>query len=130
VEDWDGIARQLGYDSERDLLLDFYVKREMSIKTIALKLGAGTTTINRRLSICGITKKPKGGANNLARQKMKLHRMDQRLVMFRPLKEVAEISGTHTTTVYKYRKEVKGGKLDGVLHNSTDSGTEPLFDSF
>ena len=130
MEDWDGIARQLGYDSERDLLLDFYVKKEMSIKTIALKLGAGTTTINRRLSICGITKKPKGGANNLARQKMKLHRMDQRFVMFAPLKEVAESSGTHTTTVYKYRKEVKGGKLDGLLHNQSGERVEPLFDSF
>ena len=130
MEDWDGIARQLGYDSERDLLLDFYVKEEMSIKTIALKLGAGTTTINRRLSICGITKKPKGGANNLARQKMKLHRMDQRLVMFAPLKRVAEISGTHTTTVYKYKKEVRGGKLNGLRDNLASGGTEPLFDSF
>ena len=112
------------------MLLDFYVKEEMSIKTISLKLGAGTTTINRRLSICGITKKPKGGANNLARQKMKLHRMDQRFVMFGSLKEVAEISGTHTTTVYKYKKEVRGGKLDGLLHNQSGERVEPLFDSF
>ncbi|KKM03109.1 hypothetical protein LCGC14_1777730 [marine sediment metagenome] len=130
MENWDGIARQLGYETEHDMLLDFYVREEMSIKRIALKLGAGTTTINRRLSICGITKKPKGGANNLARQKMKLHRMDQRFVMFAPLKEVAEISGTHTTTVYKYKKEVRGGKLDGLLHNQPGDGVEPLFDSF
>lgn len=130
MEDWDGIARQLGYGSERDLLLDFYVRKEFSIKTIASKLGAGTTTINRRLGICGITKKPKGGANNLARQKMKLYRMDQRFVMCAPLKEVAESSGAHTTTVYKYRKEVKGGKLNGLLHNQSGERVEPLFDSF
>lgn len=128
-EDWDGIARSIGFIDEKQMLTKFYTDWGMSISDISKRLGSGTTTIVRRLSICHITKRGKGGPNNSANQRRKLFHLDQRFVMFASLEKVAGMVRCSKSCVYKYRRSVTGG-FDGVLHNRTGIGPDEVRDPF
>lgn len=128
AEDWDRVAQTLGYINEQQMLIDFYENEEMSISTIAEKLGAGTATIVRRLAINGVDKRKRGGANNVAKYKMKFHRMDQRVVLLQPIPVVAKMTNAHHSTVYKYRRGVMQVKGITDKVNEKLAGEEPAFD--
>lgn len=124
AEDWNKIAIELGFTSEKHMLEDFYIREHLPVARIALKLGAGPATILRRLAINGINRRMRGGANNVARLRILLHRMDQRIVMHAPIDFVAHAINSCTSTVYKYRKGVTEG---GLLYNQPDVGSTPVF---
>ena len=129
AEDWDALAGVLGYRNEKEMFEDLYLAQRISISRLALKLGAGSATVARRIRLCGIDRRPRGGANNLSKSKQRLYYMDQRLVLVRPLVKEAERLKIHPSTLYKYRRGVIGGKLDALRNYLTDQRTEPLFDS-
>jgi hypothetical protein len=126
-EDWDELARTIGYSNEKDMLEDFYLEEEMSVSEIARRLGAGTATIARRLSLAGVEKRSRGGANNLANQRRKLFHMDQRISLLADLNLVAKLSGASRSTCYKYRRIITGGKAHELQHYLTSDRTEPVF---
>lgn len=63
-EMWDLIAKNQGYDSEKEMWVGIYATRKMSIRQLSDLLGFGTATIGRRLDLCGVKKKNRGGPNN------------------------------------------------------------------
>jgi hypothetical protein len=128
ADDWDGTARVLGYRTEKDLLMDFYVEENMPISEIAQRLGAGTCTISRRLAIHKIPKRARGGPNNQSSQSKKLFHMDQRLLHMLEPKVIATITGASLAVCYKFKKRKLGG-FDGVLHNLPSEGVEAIFDT-
>jgi hypothetical protein len=123
--EWDALARSLGYENEKQMLEDFYCddKQGLSVKEISEKFGAGTATISRRLQMNNIDKRGRGGANNTAKARQRLHRMDQRVVMLGETHTVCRVADVCLSTLYKYRKGVTGG----VLHNQPNDSTEPVF---
>ena len=127
MEDWEGLAKGLGYKEEKEMFLDLYGRQGLSIARISQKLGYGTATIARRMACCKINRRSRGGPNNLSRQSRKLHRMDQRFVLYGPMIEVARAARAHVSTVYKYRKGVI--KTDAIRDNQPDKGASPVFDT-
>lgn len=109
MEDWIGIARMCGFATEADMLHYFYKVEGLSLKEIGTKLGVGPATLSHRLDKCKIEKRSRGGANNSQRIGKILHRMDQRELFMTKDVELAKRLGAHPSTVYKYKREVRGG---------------------
>lgn len=128
ADDWDSLARSIGYANEKSMLEDFYLGEEMAVSEIGRRLGHGTATIARRLSMCGIEKRGRGGPNNTASQKRKLFHMDQRWVMMLDLGVVASMARASKSTIYKFRRSITGGKISEILHNQSFDRPEPVFD--
>ena len=126
MEDWHGIARSLGYDSEKEMFYDLYIVEEMSLAQIGRRLGFGNTILRRRITACGINLRGQGGPNNLSRLNRKLHYADQRLIFKTPLPQVAKMFKVHAPSVWKYRKLVTGGYC-GVLRDQPSVGSGPVF---
>lgn len=109
MEDWDGIAKTIGFADETSMLTYFYVKEQLSIVDIGVKLGAGAATIAQRLHKCKIQTRSRGGANNSHTKTRALFRMDQRLVFSMKETDLAKLVEAHQTSVYKYKRSVTGG---------------------
>lgn len=62
--EWDTTAQQLGYDSEKLMLEDYYITRRLSLAVIARKLGTCPAVISAHLTKQGIATRKRGGANN------------------------------------------------------------------
>lgn len=108
--DWQELADSLGYQDERQLWHDLYHTNKYSVSTIATKLGVSSGTIVRRMKNLAITRRHRGGPNNTAKFRKKLHLMDQRVVFTTPSSELAKQLGVHYVTVYKYKLANKGEK--------------------
>lgn len=128
MEDWNETARSIGFKDEKSMLESFYTDDGMSVAEIASRLGAGTATIARRLTLCKVKKRSRGGSNNLMLQRRKLFHLDPRLLMYSPLDKIAEMCGGSKSTVYKFRRALMGVK-SGVLRNSADLGFEEVRES-
>jgi len=122
-QDWDGLAHQLGFLCERDMLEDFYLTRQLSIGQIAERLMCGTATISRRLDMLQISKRKRGGPNNAGKQNYKLFHLDQRIVLRLPLNQVAAVTGISRSMWYKYRRQVLKGDPNAFLRAQSDRGT-------
>jgi len=129
VEDWNAIAGSLGYDSEREMFHDLYLTERMSINELAQRLGFGRTTIRRRLARCEFNTRGRGGANNLSRANRILHYSDQRLIFLFSMSTVAKRFRVHNPVIWRYRKSIKGGKVDEFLRDKPSVGPGPLFES-
>lgn len=117
---WDQTAFLIGFANEQEMFKTLYVERGMSISQIATQLKVGTCTVANRLERCGITKRPKGGANSQLPQSYKLFHLDQRVVLSLPPKQVAKITGTSYAFAYKFQKR----RLpNGILYYFTYSGS-------
>jgi hypothetical protein len=119
-EDWEDLAKTLGYKSERELLEDLYVTRGESIFQISNSLGVGPTTISHRLDLYEIPKRQRGGDNNPGRQTGKLFRLDQRCALRINLDTLSQITGISRSLLYKYRK---ARMKNGTLHTESDTGS-------
>jgi len=100
--DWESIASIFGYGSETAMLYDLYVSQRLSVQTIASKLDTKKSTVLRRLELCNIPRRSRGGANNKSHRKELLHLLDQRFVLTAPVNEVAHVIDAHPSTVWKY----------------------------
>ena len=128
MEDWNAIAGSLGYDSEREMFHDLYITERMSIDELARRLGFGRTTIRRRLGRCEFSTRGRGGANNRSKANRTLHYSDQRLIFLFSMSKVAKRFRVHNPVIWRYRRSVKGGKVDGFLRDKPDGGPGPLFE--
>lgn len=128
VADWDTFAKSLGYGNEFEMFYNLYVEERLSFQDIANALTVSTTRVAKKLQEFGIPTRPRGGANNKGTQRIRLHKMDQRIVFFLPHQEVIKLTSVSHWTLTTYKKSIIG-ESDGLLHNSTDSGAEPIFDS-
>jgi hypothetical protein len=121
---WDTLAHEMCFRNERDMLETFY--ETMSIAEIANRLGVGTATINRRLNLCGIEKRSRGGDNTKARLSVLLYHIDQRTVMAMPGNEFAATFGISKSRVYKYKRWKCNNNPIGMMLNAkgtTEYGT-------
>lgn len=107
MEDWNLLAKQIGFADEKSMWEGFYVTEELPISEIARKLGHGPTTIANRLSACKIDKRARGGANNTVRISKILFRMDQREVFGRSNLTLSTMLLAHESTIYKYKRGVQ-----------------------
>ena len=55
---WDLVARGSGYTSFKELLVDWYERKELSIEAIANELEVHRTTVIRRMAEYGIKPRP------------------------------------------------------------------------
>lgn len=110
MEDWNGIAKLVGFTDETAMLRSFYLDEELPISEIAKKLGVGPATVSFRLDKCKVPKRMRGGANNSHRISKKLLRMDQRLIFQLTDLQLSNMVDSHISTVYKYRRSITGGK--------------------
>jgi hypothetical protein len=111
-ERWNTLAQELHFMNERDMLVTLY--EAMSIETIAKTLKTGTTTIQRRLLIHGISRKKRGGAQNRSGQRYKLFHVDQRLIVCVGLTKCSEMIKVSNATLYKYKMWKK--TLTGIAY--------------
>lgn len=65
AEMWDTLAKTRGYANEKEMWEGLYVNKIMSIRQLSQLLNFGSATIARRLELCGIKKKGRGGPNHL-----------------------------------------------------------------
>lgn len=124
IDDWDLYARNLGYNNEREMLVDYYLVKKMSISEIALCLDVGTHTLNRHLTLASVIKRGRGGANNPSAQSRKLFHLDQRIIHYKTPAWVSQATGISSSLCYKY-KNMKGAK-NGVLHSEPDRWTNSV----
>lgn len=107
MEDWDGLAKRMGFENEEGLLKSFYVDEEYGLKEVAKRLNCGVATVASRLIKHRIPRRPAGGANNTCRVSKLLFRMDQRIIFNLSDLQVSELTGAHWSSVYKYKQGVK-----------------------
>jgi len=105
MADWDTVADLLGYPDEAEMLKDMYCTLELSLDEIASKLGSGKATIRRRMDIYGIERRSRGGPNNLSHKRVVLHFLDARMVRNASINDLARLTESHPSTVWKYLKE-------------------------
>lgn len=106
MEDWNGIARLIGFADEKSMLQSFYLTEELPIADIARKLSCGPATVANRLRRHQIETRTRGGANNTHKLARLLFRMDQRYVFGTSDVLLASLIGSHQSTVYKYKRSV------------------------
>jgi transcriptional regulator of aromatic amino acid metabolism len=63
---WDNLAREHGFDNEKQMLATLY--RDHSTASLAEELEVTSQTICTRLSRNGIPRRPKGGRNHYRRK--------------------------------------------------------------
>lgn len=83
AEDWTPIAKTLNYPSEKDMLVDLYTNKGMSIAELVKKLGYAQNTVRARLYYHGITMRGRGGNNAEGKTKLR-HVSDERLLKLKP----------------------------------------------
>jgi len=129
ITDWNCFARSLGYKDERDMMEDMYANQRLPISEIANRIKVGTATISRRLSLLGVDKRSRGGANNPGRQTSKLFHFDQRVVLSLDLNRLATITRISRSLCYKYRI-TRIGRANGVLYFITSIGLGEVLNPF
>lgn len=123
------MAKSLGYDTEKEMWEDLYVREGWPISRLSEKLGYGMQTIARRIRWAGLEVRNRGGANNPARLRKCLFRLDQRFALQAPVALVARIIRSSESTVFKYRQSVFGVNYDQLLHNRPRVGIEQVCSS-
>jgi hypothetical protein len=62
--DWRKVSLRLGYHTEREMWLELYIEKKMSIPRICLRLGVSRTAVVAALRRNRVKIRPRGGANN------------------------------------------------------------------
>ena len=116
---WEDFAHSIGYGSEREMLEDLYLTQGQSLSQIAQRLQCGTHTVNRHLDQLKITKRNRGGCNSNNNQSRKLFMLDQRVIMLRPLLQIAKLIGVSSSLLYKYRRQAQRLQEDEVWSSAS-----------
>lgn len=112
MNDWDLLARKLGFASEKTLLIELYLVRQLPLSRIGELFGISLAAAQQHLKRHSITPRARGGSNHNRQLSEKLRLLDQREVWLAP-KEVAFLLQTNVAVVYQLRKE----NLSGLSHN-------------
>lgn len=106
-ETWTDLAKTLGYKTETDMWKDLYDIKDWSIGKIAIRLGYSNTVIRRRMALCSIKMRGKGGPNNKGKGKKILDRFDLDFVMNAPVKTVLDKAKVTESTLWRYRRDTR-----------------------
>lgn len=101
-EDWQALAKRLSYANEKEMFVDLYKTRGISVIELGKRLGFTRGTIARRLGLLGIIKRSRGGANNQYTQRIRLWRIDQRLLYCFNRNEVARVAKVSLATLQSF----------------------------
>lgn len=102
---WNELAASIGFPSETSMWDQLYSTEERSIAELAKTLGYGTATVARRIGICKVKKKGRGGANTPPRVYANMFHMDQRFVRLAHPEELAKLLDCSVHSVYRLRRE-------------------------
>ena len=105
MEDWNQTAHTFGFETEREMWLDLYIRREKGIIILSELFKCGTATIIRRLKASGVQARPKGGANNVEGLERKIMHIDPRLLL-RPAVELEEMLKIPKETIERIRRRL------------------------
>lgn len=119
--DWFAMARSLGYDTPEAMFRDLYLVQERTTAQLVDLLGVSRTQVLYHLKKYNIARRSRGGNHNLAPQRRKLYRMDQRVVFMLTLQRLCKLTGADQTTVWLYRNPTKRRRY-GILHHQSNSG--------
>src|SRR5437762_7313738 len=89
TEDWNSIAKQVGFETESEMWHSLYTDHHRSVLQLSQDFNCGSATITRRLKLNGVKMRPKGGPNNDLGQTRKLLMIDPRILWRRNESEVA-----------------------------------------
>lgn len=103
---WKQIAETLGYPDEPTMWVQLYKTEKRTIGELGKTLGFGSATVARRLQLCGIDKRSRGGANAPSRVAIAIAHLDQRFVRMSRPEEISQVVGTSIHSVYRVLKEV------------------------
>ena len=103
MDDFDPIA---GYPNKKSMLESLYAQEGLSINQIALRIGIGPATVERWMRLLGVPKRGRGGNNSQAKIGWRLHRIDPRVALGLPLRELARLVQASESYCYKTRKGV------------------------
>lgn len=104
MNDWDLLARKLGFTSEKHLLEVLYLERELSLSKLSTILGVSSALIHQKLKRYSIERRSRGGANNDRHLSEKLRLWDQRELWLMP-SQVCTSLKTNMSVIYRLRKE-------------------------
>lgn len=121
AESWDHIARALGYENEREMLVDLYEVQEMGLHELARALGYSHGNVRRRLLMNGIEMRTRGGPQR-GPTKMFAELPDEE---FKQPEKLAKRLGVSVSCIYNEKRRRKLTKWSSVqssqLNTSTDS---------
>lgn len=103
MDDLDPIA---GYPNKRAMLEALYAEEGLSINQVATRIGTGPATVERWMRLLGVPKRGRGGNNSSAKIGWRLHRIDPRVVLGLPLRDLARLVQASESYVYKFKKGV------------------------
>lgn len=101
-ESWEGKAKALAYNSEREMLYDMYFTKGLVLKQIADILSSSTHSVRRRLMGYGFTLRRPGGPVNLGRRVL-ADLPEPELFNTNPL-TLSLLHDVNTNTVYRERR--------------------------
>jgi hypothetical protein len=104
MTDWDMLARKLGFASEKALLIELYLVRQLPLSKIGELFGYSLAAAQQRLKRHSIAPRARGGANHNRNLSELIRLMDQREVWL-SAKAVAFALKTNVSVIYQLRKE-------------------------
>lgn len=111
AENWQKIARSLGYIDEKNMWYNLYTVDGNSIDNLYQRLGYATHTIRKRLKVCNIEVRSRGGSNGATPPALNiLFHIDQRIIWSRTIKELTELTGCSPAVISRYRTTSQGGE--------------------
>lgn len=103
---WKQIAETLGFPDETQMWVQLYTTEKRTIGELSKTLGFGTATIARRIDLCGVGKRSRGGATTPARIAIAVGHLDQRYVRLSRPEEIAKTIGASIHSIYRVMKEI------------------------
>lgn len=109
-QSWNPEAQTLGYENEREMLIDLYNEQNFSIGQIAEVIGYSAFSVRKRLMMFGVSLKSRGGPNNRRGKRRLIDVSDEELFGTSPAK-LAYAKNVHIATVFaekRFRERKKG----------------------
>lgn len=110
-QDWNPLAKDLGYTNEREMLQDMYEQLRFSVRDIAKVVGCSNYCVRNHLVDCGIKLRRRGGPQN--QNKRKLIDVDAETLFMEDAEELAARYNVHSTAVYRERRLRKSEWISG-----------------
>src|SRR5438309_1960615 len=100
----DDIEPIAGFPNKRTMLEVLYVQEGLTIKTIAIRVGAATATVERWMRLLDIPRRSRGGRNSPATLGWKMHRIDPRVIHRLSIREISRLVQISEGYCYKFKK--------------------------
>jgi transposase-like protein len=105
VTQWKQIAETLGFSDEPSMWHQLYAREGRTVSELAKTLGFGTATVTRRMHLCGVDRKSRGGANSPSKVAIAVEHLDPRFVTLAEPRELAELVDCSVHSIYRVLKE-------------------------